>query len=144
MRFSIAFVVDSCRSSFFGRRSRFTESVSSRPSSRDDAAPGWLSRRRRAKFVSIVRARSPSLAAYASRSACRTDGFMSSGSWSTTLGVLCAWQPRQRTSDGLFRVRDRTGEAAVHVEIEREWRAKIPSRLFDYASSAATGTRLPV
>lgn len=53
-------------------------------------------------------------------------------------------RPRQRTSDGLFRVRDRTGEAAVHVEIEREWRANIPSRLFDYASSAVTGTRLPV
>lgn len=26
-------------------------------------------------------------------------------------------RPRQRTTDGLFRVRDRTGEAAVHVEI---------------------------
>ncbi|HEX3473469.1 MAG TPA: hypothetical protein VHT91_00435 [Kofleriaceae bacterium] len=53
-------------------------------------------------------------------------------------------RPRQRTSDGLIRVRDRTGEAAVHIEIERKWRPNLPSRLFDYASSAVTGTRLPV
>jgi hypothetical protein len=53
-------------------------------------------------------------------------------------------RPRQRTSDNLFRVRDRTGDAAVHVEIERAWRADIPPRLFDYATSAVTGTRLPV
>jgi hypothetical protein len=51
---------------------------------------------------------------------------------------------RQRTSDGLFRVRDLEGEAAVHVEIEREWRSDIASRLFDYASNAAIGTQLPV
>ncbi len=53
-------------------------------------------------------------------------------------------RPRQRTADGLFRVRDRTGDAAVHVEIERAWRTDLPPRLFDYASSAVTGTRLPV
>src|SRR5262245_1336321 len=29
---------------------------------------------------------------------------------------------RQRTADNLFRVRDGATEAAVHVEIEREWR----------------------
>ena len=53
-------------------------------------------------------------------------------------------RPRQRTSDNLFRVRDPIGEAGVHVEIEREWRTEIPGRLFDYATSAMTGTRLPV
>ncbi|HEY0477375.1 MAG TPA: hypothetical protein VGD37_07610, partial [Kofleriaceae bacterium] len=53
-------------------------------------------------------------------------------------------RPRQRTSDNLFRVRDATGEAAVHVEVEREWRTDIPGRLFDYATSAMTATRLPV
>ena len=38
-------------------------------------------------------------------------------------------RPRQRTSDNLFRVRDGALEAAVHVEIEREWRpalARLP------------------
>jgi hypothetical protein len=53
-------------------------------------------------------------------------------------------RPRQRTSDRLFRVRDSEGEAAVHIEVEREWRAALPSRLFDYATSAVTGTQLPV
>jgi hypothetical protein len=53
-------------------------------------------------------------------------------------------RPRQRTTDNLFRVRDRTGEAAVHVEIERAWRTDIPPRLFDYASNAVAATRLPV
>src|ERR1700759_2574264 len=53
-------------------------------------------------------------------------------------------RPRQRTADSLFRVRDPTGEAAVHVEIERAWRTNIPPRLFDYASGAMTATQLPV
>jgi hypothetical protein len=53
-------------------------------------------------------------------------------------------RPRQRTADSLFRVRDSTGEAAVHVEIERAWRTDIPPRLFDYASAAVASTRLPV
>lgn len=51
---------------------------------------------------------------------------------------------RQRTTDNLFRVRDGTVEAAVHVEIERGWRIDIPPRLFDYASAAVAATRLPV
>src|ERR1051326_1840588 len=38
-------------------------------------------------------------------------------------------RPRQRTADSLFRVRDGSGEAAVHVEIERAWRTEIPRRL---------------
>jgi hypothetical protein len=53
-------------------------------------------------------------------------------------------RPRQRTSDSLFRVRDGAGEAAVHVEIERAWRAEIPGRLFEYASAAVVTTRIPV
>ncbi|HET7503746.1 MAG TPA: hypothetical protein VFK02_22150 [Kofleriaceae bacterium] len=53
-------------------------------------------------------------------------------------------RPRQRTADNLFRVRDRARVAAVHVEIERKWRTDLPPRLFDYASSAVTATRLPV
>lgn len=53
-------------------------------------------------------------------------------------------RPRQRTTDNLFRVRDHTGEVAVHVEIERAWRTDIPPRLFDYASNAVAATRLPV
>ena len=52
--------------------------------------------------------------------------------------------PRQRTVDNLFRVRDGTGEAVVHVEIEREWRPAIRTRLFECASAAAVATRLPV
>jgi hypothetical protein len=44
----------------------------------------------------------------------------------------------------LFRVRNGAGEAAVHVEIERAWRAELPRRLFEYASAAAVATRLPV
>jgi hypothetical protein len=51
---------------------------------------------------------------------------------------------RQLTTDNLFRVRDGIIEAAVHVEIEREWRTSIPPRLFDYASAAVAATRLPV
>ncbi|HEX2688447.1 MAG TPA: hypothetical protein VHN14_17575 [Kofleriaceae bacterium] len=50
---------------------------------------------------------------------------------------------RQLTTDSLFRVRDGTAEAAVHVEIERGWRKEIPGRLFDYASAAVAATRLP-
>jgi hypothetical protein len=50
----------------------------------------------------------------------------------------------QRTADNLFRVRDGATEAAVHVEIEREWRPTIPSRLFEYACNAVHATHLPV
>jgi hypothetical protein len=53
-------------------------------------------------------------------------------------------RPRQRTADSLFRASDGKVEVGVHVEIERDWRPGIPSRLFDYASAAVTGTRLPV
>jgi hypothetical protein len=53
-------------------------------------------------------------------------------------------RPRQRTSDNLFRVRDRTGEAAIHVEIERAWRPQLAQRLFEYASAAVVSTQLPV
>jgi len=53
-------------------------------------------------------------------------------------------RPRQRTSDNLFRVRDGALEAAVHVEIEREWRPAIARRLFDYATAAVAATGLPV
>jgi hypothetical protein len=53
-------------------------------------------------------------------------------------------RPRQRTVDNLFRVRDGTREAVVHVEIEREWRPAIRTRLFECASAAAVATRLPV
>jgi hypothetical protein len=51
---------------------------------------------------------------------------------------------RPRTGDNFFRVRDGRKEVAVHVEVEREWRSKIPPRLFDYASSAVVATGLPV
>lgn len=53
-------------------------------------------------------------------------------------------RPRQRTADSLFRVRDSDGEAAVHVEIEREWRPSLQVRMFEYASAVAMSTRLPV
>jgi hypothetical protein len=53
-------------------------------------------------------------------------------------------RPRQRTADSLFRVRNGTTEAAVHVEVERAWRPEIPPRLFEYASAAVSATRLPV
>ena len=53
-------------------------------------------------------------------------------------------RPRQRTTDNFFRVRHGKTEVAVHVEIERDWRTKIPARLFDYASAAVTATQLPV
>src|SRR4051812_5795818 len=53
-------------------------------------------------------------------------------------------KPRQRTSDNLFRVRHGAQEAAVHVEVEREWRTEIARRLFEYASSAMVATQLPV
>jgi hypothetical protein len=51
---------------------------------------------------------------------------------------------RQRTADNLFRVRDGRTQAAIHVEVEREWKAAIPPRLFEYASVAAAATRLPL
>jgi hypothetical protein len=51
---------------------------------------------------------------------------------------------RQRTADNLFRVRDGRAQAAIHVEVEREWKAAIPPRLFEYASVAAAATRLPL
>jgi hypothetical protein len=51
---------------------------------------------------------------------------------------------RQRTADNLFRVRDGRTQAAIHVEVEREWRAAIPPRLFEYASVAAAAIRLPL
>jgi len=51
---------------------------------------------------------------------------------------------RQRTGDNLFRVRDGNSEAAVHVEIEREWRSEIERRLFEYASAAVLETELRV
>ena len=53
-------------------------------------------------------------------------------------------QPRRRTSDNLFRVRDSAGDAAVHVEIERDWRPGIPGRLFEYTTNAVVATGLPV
>ena len=34
-------------------------------------------------------------------------------------------------------VNDGKAEAAVHIEIERDWRPNIPPRMFDYASAAA-------
>ena len=51
---------------------------------------------------------------------------------------------RQRTVDNLFRIRDGDAEAAVHVELERDWRPDLPRRLFEYASAAVVGTGLPV
>jgi hypothetical protein len=51
---------------------------------------------------------------------------------------------RQLTTDNLFRVRDSTSYVVVHVEIEREWRADLPPRLFDYATAGISATRLPV
>jgi hypothetical protein len=62
------------------------------------------------------------------------------------LGTLDSSVDRTRrlTADNLFRVRNGKTDTAVHVEIEREWRTSIPPRLFDYASSAVTATRLPV
>ncbi|HEX8108627.1 MAG TPA: hypothetical protein VF516_12925 [Kofleriaceae bacterium] len=64
----------------------------------------------------------------------------------TPLGTLdpSVDKPMQRTSDNLFRVRHGAREAAVHIEVEREWRAEIPRRLFEYATSAMVATRLPV
>lgn len=53
-------------------------------------------------------------------------------------------RPRQRTSDNLFRVRYRDFIAAIHVEIERDWRTDIPQRLFEYATVAMSSPRLPV
>ena len=62
------------------------------------------------------------------------------------LGTLDSSVDRTRrlTVDNLFRVRNGKTEAAVHVEIEREWRTSIALRLFDYASAAVTATQLPV
>jgi hypothetical protein len=51
---------------------------------------------------------------------------------------------RQRTADNLFRVRDGRAQAAIHVEVEREWKTTIPPRLFEYASVAAAATSLPL
>jgi hypothetical protein len=51
---------------------------------------------------------------------------------------------RPRTADNLFRVRDGSAEAAVHVEVERGWRPELPQRLFEYASAAVVATALPV
>lgn len=51
---------------------------------------------------------------------------------------------RQLTTDHLFRIRHGETEAAVHVEIERDWRPNIPPRMFDYASAAVAATRLSV
>jgi hypothetical protein len=53
-------------------------------------------------------------------------------------------RPRQRTADSMFHVRDGLRDVVVHVEVEREWRANLPERLFEYASGAAVATRLPV
>ena len=53
-------------------------------------------------------------------------------------------RPRARTTDNFFRVRCDNTDATVHIEIEREWRSTMQKRLFDYASSATTATRLPV
>jgi hypothetical protein len=51
---------------------------------------------------------------------------------------------RQLTTDSLFRIRHGDADAAMHIEIERDWRPSIPPRLFDYASAAVAATRLPV
>jgi hypothetical protein len=51
---------------------------------------------------------------------------------------------RPRTGDNLFRVRTGGSKAAVHVEIEREWRSRMPRRLFEYASAAVVAMDLPV
>jgi len=51
---------------------------------------------------------------------------------------------RERTGDNLFRVRNGGQETAIHLEIEHTWRPEMPARLFDYASSAAAATRLPL
>jgi hypothetical protein len=51
---------------------------------------------------------------------------------------------RSRTADNLFRVRDGSSEAVVHIEVERDWRPEIPRRVFEYASAAVVATELPV
>lgn len=51
---------------------------------------------------------------------------------------------RPRTGDFLLRVHDGAADSALHVEIEREWRSHIPERLFEYASTAACATKLPI
>ena len=51
---------------------------------------------------------------------------------------------RQRTGDNLFRVHDGNSKAAIHVEVEREWRSEMPRRMFEYASAAVIETNLPV
>jgi hypothetical protein len=53
-------------------------------------------------------------------------------------------RPRQRTADGCSGSATEPSKAAVHVEIERAWRAELPRRLFEDASAAAVATRLPV
>ncbi len=44
----------------------------------------------------------------------------------------------------MLHVRDGSTEAAVHIEIEHEWRQEIPRRLFEYASGAVMATNLPI
>ena len=51
---------------------------------------------------------------------------------------------QERTADNLFRVRSASATAAVHVEVERDWRPEMPRRLFEYASAAVMATDLPV
>ncbi len=51
---------------------------------------------------------------------------------------------RRRTGDNLFRVRRGSWKAAVHVELERDWRPEMPRRMFEYASAAVIETNLPV
>jgi hypothetical protein len=51
---------------------------------------------------------------------------------------------RPRTGDNLFRVRTGGSKVAVHVELERDWRPRLPRRMFDYASAAVFETDLPV
>jgi hypothetical protein len=53
-------------------------------------------------------------------------------------------RPRTLTADSCLRVHSGGTDAAIHVEIEREWRPAMQRRLFDYASAATTATRLPV
>jgi hypothetical protein len=50
----------------------------------------------------------------------------------------------QRTADNMFFARDAQGDVVVHVEFEREWRAKIPGRMFEYASRAVGSKPWPV
>jgi hypothetical protein len=51
---------------------------------------------------------------------------------------------RPRTTDSLFLVKEGDLEAALHIEVERDWRKQIPRRLFEYASGAVMATDLPI